>query len=208
MSLQRQDLDKLLAPALVDGLGEVDLEEIRARRDACKHVEDLMSYLRRVVQGQIDLVNAEIEARAAGAGGDSGQLVEDLPTILAGRHQQPAGGRGGSGHAMAGFSDMLDDESDLNPEDIAAAISPELAATLFPGGSLPGANLSTFTDAELSELAEKLRRQEHELSAQRHVIHERIDQFQAVIVQRYKSGVADSDALLTGSGEAPRGEQP
>jgi hypothetical protein len=243
MSLQREDVDKLLAPALVDGLGDVELAELRGRRDACKRVEDMVSYLRRVVQGQIDLVEAEVAQRAAGGSrGDVTALVENLAGILSGPAPAPApapgagagpgpdagagpgdasgtaprtsagdprdGGRAGDSlataqhrpvgavHNMSALAEMFEEPSDLTPDEIAAALSPELAETLFPGGSLPGANLGSFTDAELVTLGEALRRQEHDLSEQRHTLHERIDLLQATIVDRYKSGAADVDSLL------------
>jgi hypothetical protein len=190
----------LLAPAFVDGLGEAGLDDVRHRRDECKRVEDMVSYLRRVIQGQIDLVTAEVALRRGGARGDVGQLVDDLPNILAGpAGPLPTGGQArpiGAVHNMSALQEAFEDSSDLTPDEIAAALSPELAETLFPGGSLPGANLGSFTDPELVELAVNLREQEQALSAQRRVLHERIDQLQAAIVERYKSGVADVDSLL------------
>ena len=82
------------------------------------------------------------------------------------------------------------------PDEIAAVISPELAATTFKGGTLPGANLGSFADGELTELVERLRRHEAVLSAERRVLHERIDLLQAIVVERYKSGAAHADSLL------------
>jgi hypothetical protein len=201
MSLQREEVEKLLAPALVLGLPDVALDEIRARRDACKRVEDLVSYLRRVVQGQLDLVKAETSLRVGGARGDLGALVDSLPGILAG----PASGLGGgsrpvtSTHSMSTSSEMFDVTNDMTPGELAAALSPELGEILL-GSGLPAANLGSFTDNELADLGRQLRDQEQELSEQRRTLHERIDLLQATIVERYKSGEADIDNLLAEAG--------
>jgi hypothetical protein len=212
MGLQRQDVDRLLSPEFVQGLAEAPVGELRSKRAECRRIEDLVSYLRRVVQGQIDLVVAEMEIRLGGGASDhQHQLVEDLPSILAGSHPQPrgavvgeAGGRRGetgsrqatSLLAMPAVTEVFAEEAGLAPDEIAAVISPELAATTFKGGMLPGANLESFADAELTELVERLRRHESVLSAERKVLHERISLLQAIVVERYKSGAAHADTLL------------
>jgi hypothetical protein len=183
--------------------------ELRSRRDECRRVEDLVSYLRRVVQGQLDLIHAEIEMRVKGTGGDDGRLIDDLPSILAGSQ---AGGAGGgvdpgalawsSGHqgtsllAIPAVSDVFGECEDLAPAEIAAVIDPELAETTFQHGTLPGANLGSYGDAELRDVMEQLGEHEVRLSAERRILHEQIDRLQAMIVERYKSGAADADALL------------
>jgi hypothetical protein len=200
MSLQREEVDKLLAPAFVDGLGEASIDEIRARRDECRRVEDLISYLRRVIQGQIDVVTAEIEMRAGGVAGDAGRLVHDLPSILSGPPQAPSGSQAirqqvSMGTASA-LSEVFGDSQELTPDEIAAALSPELAGALLTGDTLPGANLASFGDVELTKIVENLQLQEADLSAQRRILHERLDQLTAAMVDRYKTGAADSDTLL------------
>jgi hypothetical protein len=209
--LQRKDVDRLLAPDFVEGLAEAPVSELRAKRAECRQVEDLVSYLRRVVQGQIDLVVAEMEIRlVGGAGGHQHRLVEDLPSILGGSHSAGGGAGASNGDqatpasarqttsllAMPAVSEVFAEEAGLAPDEIAAVISPELAETTFKGGMMPGANLETFADGELTDLLERLRRHEGVLSAERRVLHERIDTLQAIVVERYKSGAARADTLL------------
>ncbi|MGC9962298.1 MAG: hypothetical protein ABSE47_10430 [Acidimicrobiales bacterium] len=204
MALQRQDVDRVLDPGFVEGLSDAPVGELRSKRAECRRVEDLVSYLRRVVQGQVDLVVAEMELRLGGGSGDhQHQLVEDLPSILARAHPHtavlPEAGVARqltSRLAMPAVTEVFAEEAGLAPEEIAAVISPELAETTFKGGMLPGANLETFADGELTALLEHLRRHEAILSAERKVLHERIDQLQAVVVERYKSGAAHADTLL------------
>jgi hypothetical protein len=210
MSLRREDVERLLAPEFVEDLVDASVDEIRTKRAQCRRVEDLVSYLRRVVQGQIDVVTAERAMREHGARGDhQSRLVEDLPSILAGSPTSGAagprpepGGTATTGRqatsllAMAAVSEVFADEEDLAPDEIAAVMPAGLDELTFSGSMLPGANLESFANAELDELVERLREYEALMSAERHTLHERIDQLQTIMVERYKSGAADSDALL------------
>ncbi len=206
MALTRQDVERLLSPDFVEGVSEAPVAVLRTKRAECRQVEELVSYLRRVVQGQIDLAVAEMELRLAGGGGGEHQreLVEHLPSILAGSRTfgpDTSPSSAGAPRATSVLSPratpgIFGDHTGLALDEIAAVVSPELAATKFKGGTLPGANLEVFADAELTELVEQLRRHEAVLSAERKVLHERIDLLQAIVVERYKSGAARPDSLL------------
>jgi hypothetical protein len=58
------------------------------------------------------------------------------------------------------------------------------------------ARLASLDDAELAELAGRLRDLEIRVSAERRGLHERIDTLQAELVERHKSGTASLDGLL------------
>lgn len=197
MDLHQEDIDRLLAPELTVDLEAVSVAELRVRRDACQRAEVALSYVRRVLQGELDLVAAELEARAMGVRGDAGRLVQDLPTILAGtgssaRAQVPA-------HeprlTMAGVAEGWTEQRELALEDLVAEVlRAELKGDQAP--VLPGANLGAFGDEELRSLADSLGAAEKSVSIRRRAMHDRIDQIQTVIVERYKGGAADADGLL------------
>jgi hypothetical protein len=209
MSLRREDVDRLLAPEFVEGLLDAPVDEIRAKGAQCRRVEDLVSYLRRVAQGQIDLVTAELAMRTLGPQGDHQRLlVEDLPSILAnsptaagtGLRPEPGGSDAGrqttSLLAMPAVSEVFGEEQDFAPDEIAAVIPLGLDPLSFSGGIMPGANLESLASNELEELVVRLGEYESLLSAERRVLHERIDQLRAIVVERYKSGAAHADTLL------------
>ena len=108
-----------------------------------------------VLQGELDIVAAELEARGRGVRGDTGRLLEDLPTILAGTGANaPA-----QAHAheprltMAGVAEGWTEQSELALEDLVVEV---LAAELKGDDTrqplLPGANLGAFGDEELRAL--------------------------------------------------------
>jgi hypothetical protein len=199
MGLHQEDIDRLLEPDVTADLESVPVDELRLRRDACQRAEVAFSYVRRVLQGELDIVAAELEARARGVRGDWGQLVLDLPTILAGTSPDAPAQQ----HAhepritMAGVAEGWTEQKDLALEDLVAEVLiAEQKGDETRPPVLPGANLGAFGDDELRTLAESLRAAETSVSSRRRALHDRIDQLQSAIVERYKIGAADADSLL------------
>jgi hypothetical protein len=200
MGLRKKDIDTLLEPELTGDLSQVSVEELRARREACDRAEFALSYVRRVLQGELDIVAAELEARSRGVRGDTGRLIEELPNILAGsRARTPTPERAHEPRlTMAGVSgEGWTEHSDLALEELVVEVlSAELKADAASQPVLPGANLGAFGDEELRALAESLHGAEKNVSARRRGLHDQIDKLQAEIVDRYKGGMADADSLL------------
>jgi len=73
-------IDKIREPSFVEGLTELSLEDVRARRDDCLAEREYLSLLRRLLQGRAEILKAEAESRA---GGDTTPLVDRLSQILA-----------------------------------------------------------------------------------------------------------------------------
>lgn len=78
---RQRRIDRILEPSYVEGLGEADLEALRAKRDECLAEREYLSLLRRLLQGRAEILKAELESR----GGDAEMpaLVDRLATILA-----------------------------------------------------------------------------------------------------------------------------
>lgn len=171
--------DELLDPGGLDNLTSQAIEDVRARRASCLEVETGLSYLRRLVQGSIDIVERE---RAHRAGDDrepsTADLLGELPAIL-GDTPRPAGvGRLSATIAPTQVDVELQAEYDQ----------------LVDGGRL--ARVAELDDPELEQLAVALRALETRISAKRHRYHDRIDALQAELTRRYQSGEASVDSLL------------
>ena len=166
-----------LAADLLDGLAGLPMEEVRARRAACQRLETQLSYVRRLAQGRLDIVAAEIAARRLGTSDDR-TLVEQLTEALADRITSP-----GSGHLPLGLTPGEVDEELLAGLDRAAP--PSLV-------SAPAA----MADDDLRRVAAALTVFERQVSDRRRVMFDRIDALQEEVVRRYRSGEADVDSLL------------
>jgi hypothetical protein len=173
------DYDRLLVEETDDELAARPLDELRAARAECVEVETGLSYLRRLVQGPLDIASGEKARRGAGGGGgDVSSLVHDLPTILA---DGPA--RGDGGRLPHG----------LVPSAVDPDLEAELSAILGDAGL---ADLPALDDGDLDALIAALGGFEAKVSARRRALFARIDALQAELARRYRTGEASVDSLL------------
>ena len=175
--LDEAALERVLAPDYLEGLGSLSLEELRRRRNECQELEVALSYVRRIAQGRLDIVHADLERRRGGGSSDLRELIERLPEILSDRVHS-----GRSGHLPVYMFPAVDD-------DLAAEI--DQVAGVDRLGNLP-----ELSDSEVRAMAERLEQHESLLSAQRRAVHQRIDVLQEELVGRYKKGEARPDDLL------------
>ncbi|HXQ44948.1 MAG TPA: hypothetical protein VN816_09950 [Acidimicrobiales bacterium] len=176
-----EELERLFASDYLDGVDERALDEVRAMRAECQEAETVVSYLRRVVQGRLDVVHSFIDHRKTGHSvGDLDAVVEDLSAII------------GSGPARPqGYGRLPSQMSpDMEKVDLTREIDDVLNAEGI--GLLP-----TMTEEDLRSLAARLTVIEQRISDERRTLHERIDALQAEIVSRYKTGEATVDGLLS-----------
>ena len=76
----RRRIDRVLGPDFLVGLDSASLDELRARREDAEQEEVDLSYVRRLIQGRIDIAEAERRRRASGA---EGSILDQLVDILA-----------------------------------------------------------------------------------------------------------------------------
>lgn len=179
---ERVPLELILDPSFVGGIGSVPMAELRSRRAQCSVWEVDLSYLRRLAQGRLDILHAELLRRrdpsTSSTDGQDGSLVDRLSAILGERVSGP-----GPGRLAAVLSPDLDDPSLTS--DLDAIVGPSLLGDLV-----------SVADNVLQSAADELARWESDVSARRKVLHERIDALQGEIVRRYQRGEARVDELL------------
>jgi hypothetical protein len=184
-------LQTYLDPSYAEGLESRSLDELRSSRAVLQEAEGALSYVRRLVQGRLDIVASERVRRAEGGDSRSSEglapLLESLPSILA-----DPGTRGGIGPGRL--------PQHLDPGETAAALLADLDWRVDPGRLT---DLAALDDSELVDLTEELASIERQISDDRRRLHERIDSFQAELVRRYRSGEANIDSLLSRSAGAP-----
>ena len=175
------EVEQVLAADEVGDLSAISVAEIRVQRDECRRVEDKVSYLRRLVQGRLDIVESDLRRRAAGTDpSDLPSLVDQLPGILSDRVRGPGTGPGRMPSSI------------LRPEDDDDLLG-ELDAVAGPGAL---DCLADLADAEVAELAAAYRELEHRVSQRRRDLFSRIDALQAELARRYKTGEASVGSVL------------
>lgn len=177
MPLEPADLERLLDPAFMEDLPGRSTEDIRLSRTALQEAEVAISFMRRLLQGRLDIVEAE-RARRGEDSQDTRSLVESLPDILS------EGGRTSGNGRLPTY---------INPGEQAAALVVELDRVADPGMLTQVPELS---DAALDGIVTALTDLEHEVSGRRRALHERLDAINAELVRRYQTGQASVDTLL------------
>lgn len=167
MSDNRRRIDIVLDPVYVEQLGELDLNEVRKRRDTAEDVEAQISYYRRLLHGRMDLLDFEQRRRR---GEEERTILEALPEILA------------QGMILGSEPNLRHIET-MPP--LPSVTGRRLIDKVMDDGIL--ASLPELSEEELVEAMERLREVETELSGQRRQLHQVIDELQDEIVARYRS---------------------
>jgi hypothetical protein len=170
----KRRIDKVLASNYLEGIEQLPLDEIRALRDDAGQEETDLSYLRRLLQGRIDIVTAELGRRG---GGDESGLVGNLPRILADASRSESRGMGR--HQV---SEPSNTGSTRRAEE-------QLA-------SMDVTDLESHDDDEVRALLEDIRATETDISARRRAVQGVFDAASAEITKRYRDGRADVGDLL------------
>ena len=144
----------MLDPAYVAGLDARSVDDLRAMHAECLELETEVSYVRRLTQARIDILEAEVQRRSSG--GSLEDLISRLPEILA-----DPGPRGNPASSRLPLQMAPEQDSEWAPE-----LEP------FDGVL---ANLPTLTDVELQEAIAGLRSLEREVSDQRRELFAVID---------------------------------
>jgi hypothetical protein len=85
---EQRRLDRVLDPAYLEGLADRPVDEVSAMKAECTELETEVSFVRRLAQARIDILDAERQRRASG--GSLEDLIAGLSRILADQGPRPA----------------------------------------------------------------------------------------------------------------------
>lgn len=170
-------IDRVMADGFLESLRTVDMTALRALRADAEQEEVDLSYLRRMVQGRIDILTAESRRR----GGDGGSIVDQLASILSDDGpRSPARGLGR-------HSTVEPSRTDSHRRHLEAVVA-----------DVEMSDVSGHSDEKLQELLAALTQEEQRVSTVRREVQQRLDACQAEITRRYRDGEADVASLLDG----------
>jgi hypothetical protein len=174
-------IDRVLAEDYLSGLREAAMAEVRELRHEAEQEEVDLSYIRRMVQGRLDVIRAELNRRE---GSGSGNIVDDLAGILADEPRGPARGLGR--HVTVEPS-----RADSHRRYVEALVA-----------DVDLSDVTARSADELSHAFRTLSEEEQTLSSKRRQVQEVMDACSAEITRRYRDGEADVETLL-GEQHAP-----
>jgi anti-sigma-K factor RsiG len=170
----KRKIDRILAGDYLAGLESKPMPDVRVMRAESEEEEASLSYERRLLQGRIDILEAELNRRSGGGA----SLMELLPKILADDHPSSRGAYPRRDPTPA---------TDRPKRHVEKLISDDTLT-----------NLSELSDDRVREAIVVLREAEREVSSSRHAVQQVLDRLQAEIARRYKSGEADPADILVG----------
>jgi DNA-binding transcriptional MocR family regulator len=166
----KRRIDQVLAEGFTDGLEDLEVEEVRRRRDLARAEREYQSLVRRLLQGRVEILEAERERRRSGG---SGPVVERLAEVLS------EGGRGSS-RGEAPVTDVPTDE---------LAMARRRVERLVSDSGL--SNLEALSEEDLEEAIARLSEEERSVSHTRSRVIAVHDALQAEIKRRYRVELRD-----------------
>lgn len=175
---KRRLVERIVETEYLEGLDGKELRDLRQMREECREGETEISFERRLCQGRIDILSAELDRRL---GRQADDLVARLPQILAGDELQSD---------EKPLPDRAPDFSIPRNADIPRRRVEEIV------GEQTLSRMASIPSDEIKAIIESLAGHERDLSERRHAIHQVMDRIQSEIVRRYTSGEADPATAL------------
>jgi hypothetical protein len=162
---EQRRLDRVLEPAYLEGLADRTVDELSAMKAECVELETEVSFVRRLAQGRIDILDAERDRRANG--GEFEDLIGSLSKILADEGPRPA-----------------PSQAHL-PQRMAPSPAIEWTRGMEPlVGDSTLVRLPDLSDAELADTREQLAALERDVSAKRRTLHEVLHTLEIELAER------------------------
>jgi hypothetical protein len=185
----KRRIDRVLGPDFLTGLPTMPVDVLRRRRREAEGEEGDLSYLRRLLHGRIDIVQAEQarRERARAAEVTPGAVIDELPAILGG---VPRSARPFGRVRHVGLEPPRGDRSRRRVERLVANV--DLS------------DVAARTDDELARVLRTYQAEERHVSDVRNRVQGVLDEFSAELARRYAEGeaaIADVLALRTPKGE-------
>jgi len=174
MAQGNRRIDRVLDDGFIADVGRLSLEELRDRRRDAEQEETDLSYMRRLLQGRLDILRAELARRD----GEETDLVQALPRILA---DESSGGPRGLGRHIAAEPSR----ADAHRRHVEALVA-----------DVDLSNPAGHDDASLRRVLGELEAEEHKVSESRRQVQQVMDVLTAEVTRRYREGDADPSDLL------------
>lgn len=172
----RRRLDQVLDPDFTADLGSMEIDEVRHRRRLAELEEMDLSYLRRLLQGRIDIVTVELTRRNELHDQDDETIVAHLAAILSAGETHTSMGR----HV---------------PQEEPSRIGEYRRRIESVVGDARWSDVEASTPEELKDALTQLRIHEREVSEKRRRVQRVNDMLVQELARRAEGSVASQEAL-------------
>lgn len=166
----KRRIDRINRPEFLEGIDDLDLSDLRERRDECREELEHLSMLRRYVQSRAEILKGELSRRH---GESAGSLLDNLAEILA-TDDHPSSSRGGAMRLHV-------------PDDEMLRARRRVEKLVADSGVTDPASLS---DAEIEAAVAGLKSEEQSVSADRAEVIRVLDVLQDELKRRFKDDPA------------------
>lgn len=174
----KRRIDRVLSADYLAGLNTISMEALRALRVEAEQEEVDLSYIRRLVQARIDILEAELLRRRQP---DETSLLGELPRILA----DDRGAAFGSGRHTV----VTPSRVEVYRRHVELLVA-ESGIT----------EVGQQTDEQIESTLQALHAEERRISDQRKAVQVVVDTLTAELTRRYRDGEADVSDLLPAEG--------
>jgi hypothetical protein len=176
MSGGRRRIDHVLGEDFLAGIESVSLDEVRTRRREAEQEEADLSYVRRMLQGRMDILRAELSRRSDAGGGEE-KVVEHLSRILS--------DAGRADHGLGRFLTVEPSRVDEHRRSVEQVIA-----------DVGVSDVAARSDDDLRAAMARLEEFEQNVSGTRQRVQKVMDALTTEITRRYRTGAANVDDLL------------
>ena len=169
MTDHRRLVDRVTDPSYIEGVADKAADDLKSMLSETTEAENEVSFERKLCQGRIDILKAELSRREEGR--DSSDLVARLPQILANDSPSDSGS----------LPSRAPDFSIPRNADIPRRRVEEIV------GEQTLARLPQLPDEEIKSVIHALSEHESNLSARRKALHDVIEVLQRENIKRLKS---------------------
>jgi hypothetical protein len=172
----RRRIDHVLDEQFLAGLESAALDDVRTRRREAEQEEADLSYVRRMLQGRMDILRAEISRRSGQRGAEQ-NVVQHLSEILSDQSR--------ADHGLGRFLRVEPSRVDEHRRAVEQLIA-----------DVGVSDVEHRTDDELRAALERVGEFEHGVSEDRARVQKVMDALTAEVARRYRTGAANVDDLL------------
>lgn len=172
----RRRIDQVLDPDFTTDLSSLDISEIRHRRRSAELEEMDLSYLRRLLQGRIDIITVERSRRDVLHDQDDATIVAHLAVILA------------AGESNSSSQRYVSTDEPTRAGEYRRRIESAVGDTRW-------SDVESCTPEELQEALNQLRIHEREVSEKRRRVQRVNDLLVQELARRAERSVASQEAL-------------